>query len=153
MFMTASEIMKATNTSKDLQGNETMDDLWKRKLKESKDETGTRSAGLFDKIASEGYRGDPIELDHDDSSVFTSHLPESVGSSGSSPTFDKKSNMYVTEHKKTQLMDGHHRVATMAEADPNAWIPVTHKTRKQQFGGFKAPRMESTEPDDDSGGL
>jgi len=105
MLMTAPEIMGLVNTSKDLVGNETMDRLWERKLKETKSGRDTHGGGLYDKIVKKGYQGDPIPIKHED---FTQY--------DNPPSID------------IRLTDGHHRVAAMAEADPNQWIPVVHKT-------------------------
>ena len=100
MFMTAPEIMGLVNTSKDVHGSETMDDMWKRKLGESKNRDN-----LYDSLATRGYRGMPLWISHED---FTEH---------DGP-----------QDEEIRLMDGHHRVASMAQIDPNAWIPVTHST-------------------------
>ena len=105
MLMTAPEIMGLVNTSKDLVGNETMDRLWERKLKETKSGRDTHGGGLYNKIVEKGYQGDPIPIKHED---FTQY--------DDPPSID------------IRLMDGHHRVASMAQIDPNAWIPVIHST-------------------------
>jgi hypothetical protein len=106
MLMTAPEIKAYLNESGDLKTNETMEDLWKRKLEESKVKKGRDpitappGSGIYRSLKRNGYDGPPIYIGH----------------------FNSPSGL----NDKRLLADGHHRVASMAEIDPNAWIPVTH---------------------------
>jgi hypothetical protein len=119
MFMTASEIKGLVNTSKDIQGSETMDDMWKRKVGESKNRDN-----LYDNLIRDGYKGTPVPISHED---YTDHGG--------------------TKNEDIRLIDGHHRVASMEHIDPKAYIPVVHSTwSREGYYADKAKRIQAKLP-------
>jgi hypothetical protein len=87
LFYTATQLQKALTTSDDLLGNETMSEMWNRKLSESKMPPHTgHGAGVYRSIRTKGWQPEgPFTVIHSGSDM--------------------------------RLYEGHHRVAVLAEME------------------------------------
>ena len=109
MFMTGPEIMHNYDPNYwDKSPSESNDDLWARKLHESK-------RGSF----------------HDTNYILrdgeTSSLEESVRNSGvRKPIFLGEFSKTRNNSSKPEVKNGHHRVAVASSIDPNMLLPVDH---------------------------
>lgn len=116
MFMPARALKARVQQSDDLEGRETMDQMWARKSKEAAlpagteyrapygyddADTTTHGTGVRDSMMAKGYDGPPISVSHEG------------------------------ERGGTMVWDGHHRVAVAAEL--NLDVAVEHSNPESRF--------------------
>lgn len=118
LFASGKDIKNTVTNSFDRGGTETMDQMWDRKLDESKVEGGGHGAGVFDYVRSNPGGTKPVDIN------FT---PNSDGTDSVS------------------MADGHHRVASAAGAEDDTGQEHFLPIRYNDFGhgGLKMPPGES----------
>ena len=144
MFMPARQLMKRVGASLDPAGNESMGDMWKRKLSESSLPAGTQypnpykgqflnanqgstttlGTGVLDSMKKRGYQGESIRVHH---------LTDPDG---------------TPDQKNLMILDGHHRLA--AAAHLNLEVPVDHNDRASEEQEFYRKNPGAPRPSKDS---
>jgi hypothetical protein len=130
LFMTGTELKGAITGSIDRAPMQSMDDMWKRKTRESKSDA-YHGGGTHASLKAQGWVGPGPGIYH-------------RREYGPIPEFDK-------EH--LQVDDAHHRIAAAADIEAkskgkrNIWIPTTDRseadvqTRSQKFKRFDQDAM------------
>lgn len=128
LFMSGTELKGAITSSIDRAPMGTMDQMWDRKRKESKRDTG-HGSGTHASLKERGWVGPGPELFH---TVIPGAIPE----------FNKQ---------ELGVSDAHHRIAAAADIEQrskgkrNIWIPTTNRSQFRRGEGRKLPTAPSSE--------
>ena len=128
LFMSGTELKGAITQSIDRAPMGTMDQMWDRKRKESRRDTG-HGAGTHASLKERGWVGPGPELFH---TVIPGAIPE----------FNKQ---------ELGVSDAHHRIAAAADIEQrskgkrNIWIPTTNRSQFRRGEGRKLPTAPSSE--------
>ena len=128
LFMSGTELKESLTNSIDRAPMQSMDDMWKRKTRESKSES-YHGGGTHASLKEHGWVGPGPGLYH-------TTIP------GGIPEWDKE------EH---QVDDAHHRIAAAADIEKrskgkrNIWIPTVNRSQFRRGEGREVPAAPSGE--------
>lgn len=106
LFMTGMELKNSITYSGDRNDDETLDDMWNRKVEESKETRGVHGAGTYESIREHGWKP---EGRYDDKQIPV---------------------RYSKSKSSMRIANGHHRVAAAADIEEKTgkltFFPLSH---------------------------
>ena len=128
LFMTGTELKSEITQSIDRAPMQSMGDMWKRKLRESKGEA-YHGGGTHASLKAQGWVGPGPELFH---TIIPGAIPEWT-------------------KQELGVSDAHHRIAAAADIEAkskgkrNIWIPTTNRSQFRRGEGRQIPKAPSGE--------